>query len=626
MSDIESGIAYAPGAGASTNAGQAAGPVQPGAGRAPAGLLAGVVGNSRIAALVDERGVVSWMCVPRFDGDPVFCSLLDDGSSEGCFAIEMENVATISQQYLRNTAILCTTMTDAAGQRIEVIDFCPRFYHYGRLYAPVTLVRMVRRVSGRPRLRVAFAPRCNYGADRPATTFGSHHIRAQVPAYPLRLTTDAPITQLMERAWIRVNEDLTLILGPDETLTGSPRETGRRLFDETRGYWSRWVRNLAIPFEWQDAVIRAAITLKLNTFDDTGAIVASLTTSIPEAPGTQRNWDYRFCWLRDAYFTVDALNRLGATGSMQRFLRYLEDIVTDAADGALQPVYGISGATQLDEAVAPALRGYRGHGPVRIGNLAWLQAQNDVYGSAILAVAHAFYDRRLARPAGRELFDALERFGDQAWLNHARPDASIWEYRGREAVHTFSSVMCWAACDRLARIASHLGLADRRDWWRDRAAQIRATIEARAWNADIGAFASTFGGRDPDASLLLLGPLGFLKPDDPRLRSTVSTIERELRRGDFLLRYAQPDDFGMPETAFLVCTFWWIQALAQIGERDRARELFENVLAQRNALGLLSEDIDPVTHALWGNYPQTYSMVGIIICAMRLSERWEDAF
>ncbi len=590
------------------------------------GLQSGVVGNSRIGALIDESGVVHWMCVPRFDGDPVFCSLLDDDSDDGRFAIEMENVASVSQAYLRNTAILRTAMIDRAGQQLEVLDFCPRFYQHGRLYAPVTLVRIVRRVAGRPRVRVVFAPRSNYGADRPPLTFGSHHIRAQVPAYPLRLTTDAPITQVMESAYVRLNEDLTFVLGPDETLTGGPREIGRRLLDETRGYWARWVRNLAIPFEWQDAVIRAAITLKLNTFEDTGAIVASLTTSIPEAPGTQRNWDYRFCWLRDAYFTVDALNRLGATGSMQRFLRYLEDIVTDATDGTLQPVYGMSGATQLDEAVAPALRGYCGIGPVRIGNLAWLQKQHDVYGSAILAVAHAFYDRRLARPAGTELFEALEGFGEQAWLNHARPDAGIWEYRGREAVHTFSSLMCWAACDRLARIAAHLRLADRLEFWRDRAARIRATIEAKAWNERLGAFASTFGGSDCDASLLLIGPLGFLPSNDPRLRSTVLTIERELRRGNFLLRYAQPDDFGMPETAFIVCTFWWIQALAQIGERERARELFENLLGHRNRLGLLSEDIDPVSHALWGNYPQTYSMVGIINCAMRLSERWEDAF
>ncbi|HEY0878345.1 MAG TPA: trehalase-like domain-containing protein, partial [Zeimonas sp.] len=282
MNDTEPGVAGA--VSAMTSAAPAAS--TPDFGRLPVGLRAGVIGNSRIGALVDERGVVSWMCVPRFDGDPVFCSLLDDDSSDGRFAIEMENVATISQEYLRNTAILRTTMTDRAGQRLEVIDFCPRFYQHGRVFAPVSLVRMVRRISGRPRLRVVFAPRCNYGADQPAMTFGSHHIRAQLASYPLRLTTDAPITQVMERAWIRVTEDLTLILGPDETLTSGPRETGRRLFDETRGYWGRWVRNLAIPFEWQDAVIRAAITLKLNTFDDTGAIVASLTTSIPEAPGT----------------------------------------------------------------------------------------------------------------------------------------------------------------------------------------------------------------------------------------------------------------------------------------------------------------------------------------------------
>jgi GH15 family glucan-1,4-alpha-glucosidase len=585
-----------------------------------------VVGNSRVGALIDSEASVVWMCVPRFDGDPVFCALLDDGSDGGRFDIVLQDCVSISQAYERNTAILRTEMTDSAGGRIELIDFVPRFHQHGRTFAPVMLVRIARRLEGRPRIRVRFDPRCDYGANRPKTSFGSHHIRAEVPSYGIRLTTDAPITHVLESRSVLVDSSLTFILGPDETLQDNPLEAGRRLYEETSRYWRRWVRNLAVPLEWQEAVIRAAITLKLNTFDDTGGIVAALTTSVPEAPHTQRTWDYRYCWLRDAYFVLNALSRLGATGSLERYLRYIENIVAGARDGSLQPVYALNTASELEELPAGALSGYRGMGPVRVGNLAYKQAQHDVYGSAILGVTHAFFDARLERPGDVELFRQLETMGHQAFACHALPDAGIWEYRGRQEVHTFSSLMCWAACDRLARIARRLLLSDRAGFWADRAAAIHDRISREAWNPEMRSFVSTFGGKALDASLLLMTELDFLPTSDPRLRGTVAAVESQLRRGDFLMRYDVADDFGKPETAFLVCTFWWIQALAALGERDRAREEFERILACRNRFGLLSEDIDVATHELWGNFPQTYSMVGIIMCAKRLSRSWDEAF
>jgi GH15 family glucan-1,4-alpha-glucosidase len=584
-----------------------------------------VIGNSRIGALIDTRASIVWMCVPRFDGDPVFCALLDDDSDQGRFDLELEDCASITQAYERNTAILRTEMIDARGARVELVDFAPRFHQHGRNFAPVTIVRIVRRLEGRPRIRVRFAPRCDYGAASPRLTFGSHHVRAEVPAYGLRLTTDAPITHVIESRSLLVDESLTFILGPDETLQANPLEAGRRLYEETARYWRRWVRNLAVPFEWQDEVIRAAITLKLNTFDDTGGIVAALTTSLPEAPHTQRTWDYRYCWLRDAYFVINALNRLGATGSLERYLRYIENIVAEARESPLQPVYALNGAAELGESTAPALAGYRGMGPVRIGNLAFKQAQNDVYGSAILGVTHAFFDARLERAGDVDLFHQLEALGEQAFNRYALPDASIWEYRGRQEVHTFSALMCWAACDRLARIAGRLGLVERAAFWSQRAQLVHARICEQAWCASRGSFAATFGGDTLDASLLVMTELDFLPVHDPRLRATVAAVEAQLRRGDFLLRYDRPDDFGPPETAFLVCTFWWIQSLAALGERERARAEFEKVLACRNRFGLLAEDIEVSTRELWGNFPQTYSMVGIIMCAIRLSRSWSDA-
>jgi len=623
-----------------------------------------VIGNSRIGALIDAAGDVVWMCVPRFDGDPVFCALLDgkpiskppgangDGDAEpplpvvplassqpadastcavapparGRFAIDIANCVHVEQAYLRNTPILRTIKRDGAGNAIEILDFAPRFYQFGRIFAPVTLGRIVRRLSGRPRIRVEFDPRCDYGASTPQITYGSHHIRAQLPSYPMRLTTDASISAVVEKRFFILDSAATFLFTPDETLSQAPAEVGRHLLAETTAYWHRWVRNLAVPFEWQDAVIRAAITLKLNAFEDSGAIIAAMTTSIPEAAHTQRTWDYRFCWLRDAYFVVNALNRLGATTSMERYLNYLENIVADAGSDRLQPCYSINGHAFLEELTMPGLAGYRGMGPVRNGNLAYLQTQHDVYGSVILGVTHAFFDQRLSRVGDEPLFRALEKLGHQAWANHDQPDAGIWEFRGRQSVHTFSSMMCWAACDRLGKIAKQLHLTDRQHFWADRADTIHKVICDNAWSERINGFSATFGGDTIDASLLLMGELDFLPSDDPRLRSTIESIESHLRRGDFLLRYAEPDDFGTPEVAFLVCSFWLVQALARIGEMDRAREAFEKLLACRNKFGLLAEDIDFDTHELWGNFPQTYSMVGIIMCAMRLSERWEDAF
>ncbi len=589
------------------------------------GLELAVIGNSRIGALVDTKASVVWMCVPRFDGDPVFCSLLDADSQEGRFDVELEQCASIEQQYLRNTAILRTTMEDARGARIEITDFAPRFYQHGRIFAPVSLVRIVRRLAGRPRVRVRFLPRSGYGEERPPITFGTHHIRAAVPAYPLRLTTDAPITHVIEHNPMLIDDCYTFVLGPDETLQSSPNEAGRAMLEETQRYWRRWVRNLAVPFDWQDAVIRAAITLKLNTFDDTGAVIAAMTTSIPEAAGTSRNWDYRYCWLRDAYFVINALNRLGATGSLERYLRYIENIIVDSDPATLQPVYGLSGEARLTERVADHLAGYAGMGPVRVGNQAYDQVQHDVYGSAILGVSHAFFDHRLDSLGDESLLRRLEPLGEQAYAKYQQADAGIWEFRGRREVHTFSAVMCWAACDRLARIAERVDPA-RVALWRERAETIHGDVCSNAWNEELGGFASTFGGSHADASLLVLGEIGFLRPDDPRFRSTVAAIERHLRRGDFLLRYDRADDFGVPDTAFLVCTFWWIQALAMLGERERALHEFERLLGARNRFGLLSEDIDVRSGKLWGNFPQTYSMVGIVMCAMRLSRRWDDAF
>jgi len=586
----------------------------------------GIIGNCSIAALVDAQATIVWGCFPRIDGDAVFHALLNDHKADGMFSIELVDQLHSEQVYLPNSAILRTTLYDHHGGIAEVTDFAPRFALYERIFRPPMIVRRIKAVQGRPRVLVRLRPGFENGGLKPQVTRGSNHLRYVSPAQTLRLTTNAPVSYITEERPFVLDRPIDLLLGSDESLQAGVEATARDLFERTLDHWRNWVRSLSIPFEWQDAVIRAAITLKLCNFEETGAIVAALTTSIPEAPETQRNWDYRFCWLRDAYFVIHALNRLGVTRTMEDYLRFINDIVEEAQDGELRPVYGITRDTSIDEITIPHLAGYHGFGPVRVGNQAHVQIQNDVYGSVVLASTHAFFDQRLSHPGNTPLFEQLERLGNRAVSVFDKPDAGPWELRTVASVHTFSSVMCWAACDRLAKIGRHIGQTDRAIYWRREADRLHSIICERAWNAELGCFVSTFGGAELDATLLLLHEVDFLAADDPRFAATVDAVATNLKTGDFLYRYVAEDDFGRPSTAFIICVFWYIDALAALGRHDEARTLFETVLARRNPLGLLSEDIDPRSGELWGNFPQTYSMVGLINCAMRLSRNWEEAF
>ncbi len=588
-----------------------------------ANLNLGLIGNGSFGALLDGKGRVVWGCLPAFDGDPAFCALLSPKRDGGYYEVELEDFSESEQRYLPNTAVLRTILRDSHGNAVEITDFAPRWHRNSRLYRPVMLIRRVRALVGHPRVRIRLRPLADYGASQPETTWGSNHIRFLVPGFTLRLTSDVPVRMLRDELPFALDRELHLVLGPDETLTQSVSSFAREAEERTIGYWRDWVRYLSIPLEWQEAVIRSAITLKLCQYEDTGAIVAAMTTSIPEAPHTPRNWDYRYCWLRDAAFVVRALNRLGATRSMEDYLRYVFNIAT--SDGMLQPLYGIGFETQLAEEEIDSLTGYRGMGPVRRGNLAWVQKQHDVYGSVVLASAQLFFDQRLENPGDLATFQRLEPLGERAFALHDQPDAGLWEFRGRAHVHTYSSVMCWAACDRLAKIAVQLGLSERAGYWRERADTVHARVIEHAYDAERGHFVESLDGHRLDASLLLLADIGFVKPDDPRFVATVDAIGRDLKRGDALFRYIAPDDFGDPETSFTICTFWYIDALAAIGRKDEARALFERLLARRNPLGLLSEDLAFDDGEAWGNFPQTYSHVGLIIAAMRLSRPWQDA-
>ena len=584
------------------------------------------IGNSNIAALIDRSGAIVWMCWPRIDGDPVFSALVDgEKPQSGFFSIELDEAGTGEQSYLRNTAVVRTVLSTPSGASVAITDFAPRFIQHDRRFRPPMIIRRVEPLGGMCRVRVRLRPRIGYGGVEAQGVGGSNHVRFGAGAVSFRLTTDASVTHVLNESAFVLSRPLTFILHPDETLEDSVARVGRDFLEQTCDYWSRWVRQLSVPFEWQEAVIRAAITLKLCSFEETGAIVAALTTSIPESNGSERNWDYRYCWLRDAYFTVHALNRVGATATMERYIDYVTNIIALEKGPSLRPLYSIVAENSLDERVASALKGYRDHPPVRVGNAAVEQEQHDVYGSVLLAASQMFFDERLPRLGDEALFHMLEPLGMRALERALPPDAGIWEYRGRTRVHTHSAALCWVACDRLARIARRLNLDDRARMWRESADRLREEILRRAWNEELKLFAGSLDGSEIDASSLLLHELGLVAANDPRFIATVETIGARLAHHGHLHRYAEADDFGVPEVAFTSCTFWYVDALAAIGRVDDARALFEDLLTRRNHVGLMSEDIDPTTGVLWGNFPQTYAMAGLIVAATRLSRGWEEA-
>jgi GH15 family glucan-1,4-alpha-glucosidase len=589
------------------------------------GLDLAIIGNGRTAALVDPSSRIVWWCYPRFDSDPIFSRLLAGKEEKGFSDVVLDDLAEYQSEYVRNTAIVSTLLIDRQGGKVRITDFVPRFRQFGRVFRPPQIFRIIEPVAGLPRITIRMRPTSDYGKPLVQRSLGSNHIRYSGEGTVIRLTTDAPLSLIDGEAPFVLTRPLHLVFGPDEPFPGDLQSTCRDFVDRTRDYWMEWVRRLSISYDWQEAIIRAAITLKLSNFDETGAIIAAHTTSIPEAPGSGRTWDYRYCWLRDAYFVVQALNRIGATRTMEEFISFTISIASKPDQG-LRPLYSVVPTNEVEETTAPNLEGYRGDGPVRVGNAAVGQAQNDTYGSVILAAMPLFFDRRLPRPGDVGLFQLLETLGERARRKALEPDAGIWEYRGRQRVHTHSAAMCWAGCQRLSAIAKRIGLDERAKYWDAVAQPIHTALLDQAWNEKRGAFTAAFGSDDLDASVLLLPDLGVIEVDDPRFVSTVAAMERELVREKHVMRYANADDFGLPVTAFLICRFWLIDALWSLGQREAARDLFTDALSHRNRYGLLSEDVDPQTGELWGNFPQTYSMAGLILSAMRLSRSWEDRY
>ncbi len=588
--------------------------------RAPDPLDHGLIGNGRVLALVSPTSAIDWMCLPRFDAPSIFARLLDTDRG-GTFRFLVGDASPRGTlAYLPNTNVLRCVFThhDASW---ELIDFCPRVPEGLDVRVPLRFVRLLRPLRGNPRLRVDFDPRPDYGRAPRQLVAGTRGIVANGGEAPLYLETNVPTPYVLDRREFLLDRPTWFVgaWGFPDTPPPTTASVEHELDLTVRG-WRRWAQTCALPTFAANEVLRSALCLKLCAYHDTGAIIAAATTSIPEAMGTERTWDYRYCWLRDAAFVVEALRRLGHLEEGAHFIRYLREV---AEAGPLQPLYGVGGERDLPEVFLPHLRGFSGNGHVRIGNAASLQRQNDLMGELVLCLETLLSDPRTVHDDPERLVPLLERLVEQAIAAAPTADTSIWEFRSFLRHYTFSRAMCWAAIARGARLAARLGRPDLAARWETIAASERQIVLERGYNAERGYFTQALDGVWPDASNLLLHAIGLVDARDPRFVSTVAAYERLLVDRGFLLRYRNDDDFGATTSAFTICSFWWAEALAVMGRLDDAVATFRRLAAHANPLGLFSEDIDPETGALLGNFPQAYTHVGLIHAAMTIGQLLE---
>ncbi len=579
----------------------------------------GLIGNGSLLCLISPTGAMEWLCLPRFDGPSVFARLLD-AQAGGVFRILAQGAEMPGDMaYLPNTNVLRTRFVQREA-RWELIDFAPRLPMDWSEEAPIRLVRLLRPLEGRPRLSIDFEPRLNYGRGPTRTVVQHDHLEVQGVGGPLYLQSNLPVTYIAGGREFTLDGPVFLSLSYGAPQTMTLARVTQELQLTTDG-WDRWSKACGLPLFQPEMVLRSALCLKLHAFADTGAIIAAATTSIPEAMGTGRTWDYRYCWLRDAAFVVEALRRIGHLREGERFMRFLRNV---AEAGPLQPLYAVDGGRSAPEEILDHLAGFGGQGPVRIGNAAVSQRQHDLMGELVLCLETMLRDPRLVHEEENvRFFPLVRRLVEEAITLAPQPDTSIWEYRSLLGNYTFSRAMCWSAIHRGAAIARTFGEFSLAGKWEAIANREKAVILERGFNPELGFFTQTLDGLFPDASMLLLPTLGLIDPKDPRFTATLDHYGQLLTENGLMLRYRNPDDFGRPTSAFTICSFWWAEALALAGRLDEAVDVFDRVCTLANPVGLFSEDIDPATGRLLGNFPQAYTHVGLINAAMTISELME---
>lgn len=576
----------------------------------------GIVGNCAFMAHVQTNTNISWLCWPRFDSSFVFGGLLDDEKG-GEFSVLPRGEYTSKQYYIENTNVLVTEITCSDGS-YRVTDFAPRFRQFERYFKPLMLIRKIEPLVDNPKVQVRCTPSYDYGKFQLSAHYGSNHIAFSGSPEPMRLTTDLPLSHFFEDQTLVLSEPKYLVLTYGKPLEAPLKSTAERFLSETINYWRLWIKHSNIAAFYQKEVIRSALALKIHQYEDTGAIIAAGTTSLPEYMGGGRNWDYRYCWLRDSYYVLTALNHIGQFEEMEKYASYIANISYEE-QGRYQPLYGITGKKKLTETTLDYLKGYLGNQPVRVGNQAYEHIQNDVYGQALISVLPLFTDHR---------FVFKERTDSSQWVSYLlnkiektidEKDAGIWEFRNIANRHSYSNLFQWAGSHAALQIGITIG---------DEAIQKRAKklIEKasahieKCYDEERKVYTHAVDSPHLDASTLQLIMMRYLDPDSQRAKDHLMALEKELKTPQGLFyRYRHKDDFGKPKTTFLICAFWYVEALACVGRVSEAKETFEKLLGYGNHLNLFSEDIDEKDGKQWGNFPQAYSHVGLMNAAYRIA-------
>jgi GH15 family glucan-1,4-alpha-glucosidase len=576
----------------------------------------GIIGNCAYIAHIHKNTNVEWLCWPKFDSTFIFGGLLDKNKG-GEFSILPEGEFTSHQYYLENTNVLVTEITSNAG-RYRVTDFAPRFYNHQRYYKPLMLIRKVEVLDGSPRIKVKCEPVSEYGEIKLEVNRGSNHIQYIGGDERIRLTTNIPISYVFDEQYFVLNECKYLVMTYGEPLEAPLVSTADDFLRETTRYWQTWIKHSSIATFYQPYVIRSALALKIHQFEDTGAIIAASTTSLPESPGSGRNWDYRYCWLRDTYYVLTSLSHIGHFEEMEKYFGYVTNISVSESF-RYQPLYSITGKSQLTESVRDDLDGYLGNKPVRVGNQAYEHVQNDIYGQVMISLLPLYTDHRFIFSERKDsakwvafVLDKIEKTIDEK-------DAGIWEFRNTANIHCYSNLFQWAgacAAEKMARTIENKSLVRRALAMKRKAAK---HIES-CYDPKRKVYTNSAGSSNLDASTLQLIMMNYLDPNSKRAKDHLVALEKELKASKGLFyRYLYKDDFGKPKTTFLICAFWYVEALAAVGRIDDARKEFENLLQFSNHLLLFSEDVDENDGSQWGNFPQAYSHVGLMNAAYRIA-------
>jgi GH15 family glucan-1,4-alpha-glucosidase len=582
----------------------------------------GVVGNCGFLAHIGTDTNVEWMCWPFFDSSFVFGGLLDKKKG-GQFSILPATANFESKQYyIENTNVLCTEIHSSEGS-YRVTDITPRFYQYERYFKPLMLIRKVEPLEGTPRIEINCQPVGGYGKIKPSRHRASNHIKFLGLEEEIRLTTNVPLTYIIENQCFVLNEVKYLVLTYGTPLEAPLKSTCENFLQQTKRYWRQWVKSTSIGDFSQAYVIRSALVLKIHQFEDTGAIIAAGTTSLPESPGSGRTWDYRYCWLRDTYYTLNAFNNIGHFEELELYFNYIANLSIKAKEQErFQPLYSISGSDKLLEQKLE-LEGYLGNQPVRVGNQAYEHIQNDVYGQILISLLPLYIDQRFITDERTESYklamDVLQKINDKI----DEPDAGLWEFRNLAQYHCYTYLFHWAGASAALRVAKGINDAEMAKLARELQQKAAEKIEA-CYDPRRGVYTQAVGSDNLDASTLQLIMMNYLDPRSERARNHLRVIEKELRSANGLMyRYLHSDDFGMPETTFMICSFWYIEALACVGEVEKAVKEFQAVVKYTNHLGLLSEDVDAKTGSQWGNFPQAYSHVGLMNAAYRITNKMD---